>query len=387
MIYFFSLNPFFIREIYILKINNNLMNPNNYQVYLGTELQHYEKEGMKKVPEVWEDGQRTPLDRRHFEWWYFDAELDDGSVLVIIFGPKPFFDTHFPIYPMVVVEYTDPTGKHIQEFYFEKKWKKNYSSSKAKCEVRIKDNYFIGDLKNYQIKASTKSIEADIKLENFVTAWRPGNGFLYFKKDEIDKEKYFAWLPSVPYGKVTGTLTVNGLKKEIKGFGYHDHNWGNADPSSLFNHWYWSRSHIGDYILLACDLVAGKDYHYEKMPYLLLLDKKGVITEDVSKLAITHQKPEIHPKTKKIISKALEFKYIDEKLKFTLTLERKKDLVLQKLTLFNSPHLFFNQIGKNPWYHRILGDSKLVIEKDGKKEQFESTVVYELMYYGKNIPD
>ncbi|MBN1327838.1 MAG: hypothetical protein JXA54_00060 [Candidatus Heimdallarchaeota archaeon] len=360
---------------------------NNSKVYLGNDLEHFEKEGMKNIPESWEDGQRVPIDRRHFEWWYFDAELDDGSILVIIFGPKPFFDTHFPIYPVVVIDYTDPTGKQIQEFYFEKNWKKNYSSSKEKCEVRVKGNYIIGDLKKYKIKAVTKTINVEINLESISPPWRPGNGFLYFQKKGKSKEKYFAWFPSVPFGKISGKLSINGIQKKVKGYGYHDHNWGNADPSSLFNHWYWSRSHIGNYVLLACDLIAGKDYNFEKMPYLLLLNKKGILADDVSKLSITHYQPEIHPKTKKIVSKAIEFKYDDEKLKFILTLQRKKDLVLQNLILMNSPHLFVNQVGKNPWYHRILGDSKLVLEKDGQKEYYESTVVYELMYYGKNLSE
>ena len=360
------------------------MKSSKVKAYLGNEIQHFKKEGMKQIPEMWEDGQRVPLDRNHFEWWYFDAELDDGSVLVIIFGPKPFFDTHFPTRPIVVIDYTDPNGKLIREISFEKNWKENYSSSKEQCEVRIKNNYFIGDLKNYKIKASTKSIDAEISLENLhQTMKRTGNGFLYFQKKE--KEKYFAWFPSVPYGKVAGTLTVNGVKKQIKGYGYHDHNWGNADPSSLFNHWYWSRAHFGDYVLLTGNMVLRKEYNYKQVPYVLLLDKTRVLTDDSRKLTVTYNQTEKHPKTKKMVSNLLEFNYDDNKIKFTLNIQRNKDLVLQNLLMMNSPHLFFNQIGKNPWYHRFLGKAKLVLEKDGKNEQYESTVIYELMYYGKNM--
>lgn len=361
------------------------MKTNQSKVYAGKEIEHFKKEDMKIIPEVWEDGQRVPLDKHHFEWWYFDVELDDGSVLVIIFGPKPFFDTHFPITPMIAVDYRNPSGKHLQEFYVERNWKKNYSSSKDKCEVRIKDNYFIGDLKNYKIKAKTKTIEAEINLENLSKPWRPGNGILYFNNGKDKEDKYFAWFPSVPYGKVTGTLTINGVKKQIKGFGYHDHNWGNADPCEIFNHWYWSRSHIGEYILLACNLVARKEYNYQEIPYILLLDKTGLLAEDSEKVQVIKKEPITHPKTKKIVYNNLEFKYDDKKVKFSLELHRKRDLVLQNLILLNSPHLFFNQLGKNPWYHRFIGESKLTLEKDGKKEQFNSTVVYELMFYGKNV--
>lgn len=360
------------------------MNSNGLKVYLGKDVQHFKKEGMKQIPERWEDGQRVPVDRKHFEWWYFDAELDDGSVLVIIFGPKPFFDTHYPISPLVAIDYTDPSGKHTREFYFVKRWKKNYSSSQEQCEVRLKDNYFIGDLKTYEIKAATKSIAAEIKLESLAQPWRPGNGFFYFQNEAVDKEKYFAWLPAVPYGKVSGTITVNGKKKQVNGFGYHDHNWGNADPCRMFDHWYWSRTRFDDYTLLACNLVSSKKYNYKQIPLVLLLDKTGIVTDDNTKITVIQKQIEKHPRTRKMVSNSLEFNFNDDKIKFTLNLQRKKDLVLQNLAIMNSPHLFFHQIGKNPWYHRFLGKSELVLEKDGKKEHYESSVIYELMYFGKN---
>lgn len=33
-----------------------------------------------------EDGRRTPLSGEYFEWWYFDALLDDGTVVVVTFA-------------------------------------------------------------------------------------------------------------------------------------------------------------------------------------------------------------------------------------------------------------------------------------------------------------
>ncbi len=362
------------------------MNSNEPKVYPGNKEQYFEKEGMKPTPEIWEDGQRVPVDRKHFEWWYFDAELDDGSVIVIIFGPKPYFDTHSLITPLIAIDYTDPKGETTREFYLEKQWKKNYSSSQEQCDVRIKDNYFIGDLKTYKIKASTKSITAEIKLERLTQLGkRMDNGFLYFQKNAMEKEKYFAWFPSIPYGKVSGTLTINGKKRQINGHGYHDHNWGNADPSSLFNHWYWARAHIGDYILLAGNLIARKEYNFIQKPFALLLDKTGILADDSEKITVSYDQIKKHPKTKKMVSNLLKFNYEDDKIKFKLNLQRKEDLMHQNLLFGNSPHLFLKQIGKNPQYHRFLGRAEFSLEKDSKKEHYESTVIYELMYFGKNM--
>ncbi|MHA1463446.1 MAG: hypothetical protein ACTSQ0_10315 [Candidatus Heimdallarchaeota archaeon] len=77
-----------------------------------------------------------------------------------------------------------------------------------------------------------------------------------------------------------------------------------------------------------------------------------------------------------MVSNLLEFNYEDDKIKFKMNLLRNKDLVLQSLLLGNSPHLLFNQIGKNPWYHRFLGKAELTLEKDSKKEHYGSTVIY-----------
>ncbi len=353
------------------------------KVYLGTTPDHFEKEGMQLVPEKWEDGQRTPLDRRHFEWWYFDAELDDGSVIVIIYAPKPFFDTHFRIFPIATVEYTYPNGERVRDYYHEKDWKNNFYCSREECDVRVGENYFQGDLKTYNIHINTKTIKATLKLENKSVAWRPGTGFLYFRTGT--QEKFFSWFPSVPYGFVSGEITLKGITKTVTGRGYHDHNWGNDDPSNLFNHWYWSRSHVGNYILLACDLVPKKKFGTEHAPYIVLFDKGQVIADDPARVSIQRSPPIIHPKTKKFVNNELIFHYNDENTKFQLKLERKRDIVLQSLQLMPSLHLFINQLGKRPYYHRFLGDSTLDLKIGNKEEEFKSTVLYELMYYGKNL--
>src|SRR3954462_13311559 len=39
-----------------------------------------------------EDGMRTTGEKDSYEWWYFDAHLDDGSSLVVVFYTKPFIE-------------------------------------------------------------------------------------------------------------------------------------------------------------------------------------------------------------------------------------------------------------------------------------------------------
>jgi hypothetical protein len=82
-----------------------------------------------------EDGQRIRVESGRAKWWYFDAHLDEGAVVVVVF-------------------YTNPNTATIEE------------------------------------------ISVDIELTRQVRAWRPKSGRLYFRVE--GHEKLFAWLPSVP---------------------------------------------------------------------------------------------------------------------------------------------------------------------------------------------
>jgi hypothetical protein len=42
------------------------------------------------VIKPWEDGMRIGGSPGTYEWWYFDAHLDDGAKLVVVFLTKQF---------------------------------------------------------------------------------------------------------------------------------------------------------------------------------------------------------------------------------------------------------------------------------------------------------
>jgi hypothetical protein len=47
-----------------------------------------QRDGLTETVAPWEDGLRAETGPGHFEWWYFDAHLDDGSTAVIVFATK-----------------------------------------------------------------------------------------------------------------------------------------------------------------------------------------------------------------------------------------------------------------------------------------------------------
>ena len=55
-----------------------------------------------------EDGLRTDGGPGTYEWWYFDAHLDDGAKLVVVFATKDFTVIDRPLAPTIRIDLTLP---------------------------------------------------------------------------------------------------------------------------------------------------------------------------------------------------------------------------------------------------------------------------------------
>jgi hypothetical protein len=143
-----------------------------------------------------EDGQRIGTERGHYEWWYFDAHLDNGATVVVVFYTKPNVSPNSPLAPRITINITLPDGRTFEKFLNTRP--ELFNASKSGCDVRIGTNRFVGDLNRYHITAAIEEISVDIELIGEVPAWRPKSGHLYFGAE--GREKLFAWLPSVSHG-------------------------------------------------------------------------------------------------------------------------------------------------------------------------------------------
>src|SRR5918998_951279 len=122
---------------------------------LGSTTEDYERIGIdpdRALP--WEDGARTDGGAGTYEWWYFDAHLDDGAKLVVVFFTKSFTDIGRPLAPMIRIDLDLPDGTSYNKTA---EWKpREYSTARDVCDVRIGDNSFSGDLHTYRIIAKVE---------------------------------------------------------------------------------------------------------------------------------------------------------------------------------------------------------------------------------------
>ena len=263
---------FFSASIFLL-LSLNLQSCS--RLYLGSDNQEIfneftQPDQLGDAVQLWEDGARTDDANNQFEWWYFDAELDDGSMVVAYFYKVHFLKDQF----FIGFNYTSPEK---EDFFKLKYFKKNEVSFQSdSCAVLMNKNSFSGNLNDYNIVLNSDDFDGfgfNLNLKSLVSPYRPQDGIIKAGSD------YFAWLAAVPNGNVDGTITVRGEEKKIKGSGYHDHNWGNTPLQKLFKSWTWFRGKAGPYTVILAELNAVESRGGFDIPILFVADENKVLVD------------------------------------------------------------------------------------------------------------
>jgi predicted secreted hydrolase len=328
--------------------------------------------------EVWEDGYRTKDIENGFEWWYFDAQLDDGSTLVTVFTTKPLTKPKGPMDPAILIIYKDAAGK--RETFSDHYDPAGLSSARESCDVRIGPSWAKGDLETYQLHAEAEGFAADLSAKRKSPSWRPGAAFNYL--DEA-KTKYFAWVVPMPYGEVEGTLSRNGKTWKAKGSMYHDHNWGNATVGSLLDHWYWGRARIEDYTLIFAMMTTIKIFGRGgiKLPVLFLAKGDEILTDDSLPLRLETQGDVKGPGGQSYPT-SLDWRWKTEEGSMEILLRNPRLMVDLDLAadLPGWAKPFIHLIA-NPYYYDFDSDLELSVDLNGVKDKVQGRCVFEKMMF------
>ena len=349
-------------------------------VKLAAAPEDYEKLGLTRNIQMWEDGMHTDGSSGNFEWWYFDAVLEGGGNLVASFMTKSLTTAQLPLTPQISFEYNSG-DRHCSKMVMFKP--EEFSASKEKADVAIGKNTFRGDLTHYDIHFENDGVSADIRLDNTLPSWRPETGYLCF-----GEEKYYAWFVGTPEGRVSGKITINGETFELKGTGYHDHNWGNCNLAELQHHWYWGRGKIGDYMLINAYNYATEEYGYYNFPVFMLAKENKIIADDTRYMTFHEEEQVVDDVTGKPYHKRLVYDYNDGKQHFELVYTLEEVIVQSKLTddLPEPAREAALKAGIDSAYLRFAGHGVLTrYEGDRIVEQAESPAIWEEMYFGKSL--
>jgi hypothetical protein len=330
---------------------------------------------------AFEDGMRTEGGPGGYEWWYFDSHLDDGSSLVIVFYTKSVLNPGGKLAPFVTVELDRPgqpplrLEAHVSPDAF--------SASRDRCDVRIGENIFRGDLHEYDIHFSHDDVTIDVKLTGQVPAWRPTSGHMYFGEDD---EHFFAWLPAVPQGKVSADLNIRGRKEHLEGVGYHDHNWGDVSMTKLINHWYWGRAQAGDYSIVASYIFAEKAYGKTELPIFMLARAGRIIADDARKVRFHLEDEQMDPKSGKPVANLVVYEYEDGPECYRVSYRRSETIVNDQLItrVTGFKHLLARLARFDGSYMRFTGNVQLEHFVNGALvEDVSDPGIWEMMYFGR----
>jgi hypothetical protein len=338
------------------------------RITLATTPDHYRKLGLREdAIEPWEDGLRTDAGEGSFEWWYFDCHLDDGSKLGIEFHTKPpYVSPKAPLTPFVSLTLDRPNGTCVQKAFTGTA--DVFSASRDGCDVRIGSNTFAGNLRRYEIHVDVDGVVADVAMTTDGASWRPGTGHIFFGDDE---GQYVAWFPAVPRGTVSVHLTVDGRSEELRGVGYHDHNWGNAALRKLVDHWYWGRARIKDYTVITLMFCSHETYGKRVFPtFMLAKGRELVASGGAANVRFTASEPSVIAESGVPVANRLVYEFDGWDSRYAVTFLRRKDI-------------FALDFGKAGAYQRFLGDVILERRVDGQLVENErEDALWELLYFG-----
>ena len=327
---------------------------------------------------VWEDGFRSADELDHsFEWWYFDMQLDDGSTLVATFNTKPNTAPDGPLDPSVLVIYHGADGTKVRQDCHHPA--EEFSADTDRCDVRIGPNTVSGDLAHYELHIDDAGVTADISIERHSPSWRPGAGITFF---DSKKTQHLAWVVPVPYGTVSGTVTVGGTTHEVTGSAYHDHNWGNKVMDAGLDHWFWGRAHIGDYTLVYVRMTTKGLFGLGaiNIPTFLLARGDEVITDDMLPLRLETHGDVPGPNHQSYPSE-LEWSWETDEGAVRL---RVSNVEMIEALDMSRPHHGLSQVlhaRDHPMYYDFNADAELTVKLHGIDETVTGRTLFEKMMF------
>jgi predicted secreted hydrolase len=328
----------------------------------------------------WEDGARTDNRRGTYEWWYFDAHLDDGSSLVVVFMNKDLAAPNAPLTPTIRIDLDLADGRSFQKLvtYDPGSWQ----ASTDGADVRIGQNRFSGDLHTYRIQATVEEIAVDVTLVGQVPAWRPETGYLLYG---AAREREFAWLPSVPQGAVTGTYRIGEEAHETTGVGYHDHNWGNVGLNEIVHDWYWARGQAGPYSVIASVVTAHERYGYTELPIFMLARDGEIVADDSRRVRFEALDTYTDESTGKPVALKTRYSYRGDAESWIVTFTRERDLAKSQMidNIHGLKRLLARLARFDGAYMRFAGILDIEHHRGtALVDKHSSQAIWELMYLG-----
>lgn len=319
----------------------------------------------------------APKSRFYGEWWYFDARLEDGHVVVGFLQASELMTRK----PGIELHIYRPSGEKLS--VIRKFADTSLRASKEKCDVWVGKNHCQGDFQDgsdlpvHSMYINEGGLEADLKFTSLLPGWKPGQG-----RTDYGNRGYFFWVVPVPRARVEGTVRIGNEAIQAKGVGYHDHNVITADARRIISHWYWGRLYTDDFTLLYAYVKTNKHFGGVASKPLMLAYKDKVILSS-GEMVVTDSDFTLNDVAHREYPRALRIEVPGSlSLRFDV-----KDVIDAHDLLDDMPKALMNPltralvhkfVGRPGWF-RFSSDFKLEVEHEGKTYKEEGTTLHEMV--------
>jgi hypothetical protein len=312
-----------------------------------------------------------------YEWWYFDAHLESGHTLVVFFhasNPNPGLEGKIGI-EFVLLR---PDGKKNQKFIpYDKS---DFVAAHDRPDVRIGGNTIKvvqrnGELPVYEILVKEKGLGCKLKYTAEINGWKPGTGLSHF-----GNLGYFGWVVPFARASVEGTITDGDKTIQVKGVGYHDHNWLNFQFQRIINYWMWGRVYSKNLTASFAYIQCNNKVDNHTVKVLMLAEGEEVILS-TGEFEFIKEDYEYNPKAKYRFPRKISINAPNE---FKATLMVRNIIEAQDMLENYNPVLRFvakNLLRLKPGYFRLVSDSELEVILEGKNAQENGTTLHEIVLF------
>ena len=314
---------------------------------------------------------------RYSESWTLIARSNSGQIMYLNFVYSNI--GVFSGSATVNLSYSAP-GEMAQHFKYDYTTKQ-YGEDAKTGRIGIGTNWMALKGRKLTVRLKEETVQVDLKVKGGSSGIKFADPRLTFGSDK----KWADYFVHVPWGKVSGTVEVDGEKVDFKGHCYVDHWMQNVLATTYSSRWWTARFFHRDYSVAMVTLRTRPDFGDKLVRYLVVSDATRVLayTTDFeltpSKLAEDpkghkyHTRLEIKTPADVAGGIALDGAFSSKRL-------HDRDAIME--TLNAAQRGIAKMVAGNPIVYRMEADSKLTLTVGGEKKQLSGTALIESVVFG-----
>jgi len=255
------------------------------------------------------------------EWWYFDAEFDNKYSIQMNLRINSAFKRIVKIFLRLEIYKEGKLIKSSAEVIS----KKRFRALKDQPIVFIDDKEIIKGALNkktgnyvFELNLDFNNISAKLKFDGCTKGWK---GIVPIG----------SWAVILPKAYVTGVLKINNESVNVKGHGYHDHNW-DFTPSKVLNFgWFWGKIMSKNHTIAWATIFKNE----KKGAPLLVINKDNGGYTNILPKNIYFVARDFKKDNKRDIPNFFQLKVDDEKVKIDVSMQILDTRFIKIMRLFN----------------------------------------------------